>query len=701
MTELTDGRPFGILRGPSRRGAGMDVVTAAMEAPPVRGDFAIVPTGSDEALVFRIAGAYPSGSFAEYSDRGADYLAQLARREIDAGVPDRVRDLLLRFRLEVVPLGRLCKADPWRFEAGVRALQVFGEAVYRPSEELLKYLVNVGLEGEPEDQVVRIGVLSRGHEVVEHVPVNFSIRRLKGRRSFVFARAGYGKSNLVKLLLSRLYASPPDVGLLIIDPEGEYAFQQESEKGRPIPGLLDHPSIRDRVIVYTARDKRQFPPSARERVAGKVRLDLASVTPDEFLASFVAQEKLGQVWANYLRSAESGRWERLVRLLDQFGYQATDQQIAESLGVRSRPGKDGDVKLAAIRNNVIPVLRRLHDPESRLLQQTKQHLLGQGPSRQPGVVVLDVSAMPHHDADAIIRVVMNRLFRSRVDAFTDGPTRSNKGILLVLEEAQSVLGARRLDDQDIYVRWVKEGRKYGLGALLITQQPSSVSQELVSQGDNFFVMHLLSEMDLKTLGAANAYYTPEVLEFIRNEPVKGNCYFWSAPDQPYVVAARIDNYEERVREEIPIELSEHDIIQYIEPGYEDQLIESIVKSLCEVPRIYLFVPRRIDTEAVQGLVAAAATYLESRIVGAEALLDQQPNDWETRHGWTCIKGRVLDKVLAEHGLSEHPRRALAKVFGADREMVVLREERLRELAERYKIRVKSLRPDELNLYSKT
>lgn len=57
----------------------------------------------------------------------------------------------------------------------------------------------------------------------------FDVSNLSSRRSFVFAKAGFGKSNLVKLLFSDLYATIPterkrdenDVpaGTIIFDPE--------------------------------------------------------------------------------------------------------------------------------------------------------------------------------------------------------------------------------------------------------------------------------------------------------------------------------------------------------------------------------------------------------------------------------------------------------------------------------------------------
>src|SRR5207245_822128 len=64
--------------------------------------------------------------------------------------------------------------------------------------------------------------------------------------------------------------------------------------------------------------------------------------------------------------------------------------------------------------------------------------------------------------------------------------------IAVVEEAQSVLGSSGSSGEGPYVTWVKEGRKYDLGAVLITQQPGSISGEILSQGDNWFIFHLLA-----------------------------------------------------------------------------------------------------------------------------------------------------------------------------------------------------------------
>jgi hypothetical protein len=62
--------------------------------------------------------------------------------------------------------------------------------------------------------------------------IKFPIVSLVSRRSFIFARAGFGKSNLNKRLFSKLYEQTPTaikrggrqvpVGTVLFDPDGEY-----------------------------------------------------------------------------------------------------------------------------------------------------------------------------------------------------------------------------------------------------------------------------------------------------------------------------------------------------------------------------------------------------------------------------------------------------------------------------------------------
>ena len=517
----------GLLKGfsPLPHQLEVDVVVPHQEGGlPGFGEFLLVELSSTEALVGRVSRYHAAGQLA--TDRGDAYLGDLAKTE--EAVPTPLMRQMLRYNLKMQLLGHLQaqpRAGKFKFSVGERTFATLGSKVRIPSETALAFLCNVGLE---DDQTAApLGHLVYGQRELKDVPIRFSVGRLKGKRSFVFARAGYGKSNLIKYLVSQLYSSPPDVGLLIFDPEGEYALPDAH--GRP--GLVNVPALRNRISLYTDREVGTVHKGV---VKGNAFLDFGDFYPQDIVAAFVPQEKQDTVFANLLRGLKLEAWRPLVELLAINEFDTDDRKISALLGYKSRP--EGDVSIAAIKNNLVPPIRRLHRTGATLGKNILEEL------RLNRVVIVDISLLGSEDGLATTGMLMRRIFQNNVRHLTDvaGPT---VRCLAVLEEAQTMLGDRVLDDRNVLVRWVKEGRKYGLGCILVTQQPSSISSQIISQGDNFFAMHLLNENDLQTLKKHNAYFSDEILGFLRGEPIPGNCYFWSAPSQPFVLPARVCNFE--------------------------------------------------------------------------------------------------------------------------------------------------------------
>ncbi|RJP53522.1 MAG: ATP-binding protein [Anaerolineaceae bacterium] len=368
-----------------------------------------------------------------------------------------------------------------------------------------------------------------GDKVRKDIDIRFSVDRLKARRTFVFARAGYGKSNLIKYLVSQLYSSPPDVGLLIFDVEGEYALPDAA--GRP--GMANISTLADRLSLYTNRPVPQGFASLKK---GDMHLDFGDFPPQDILACFLPWEKQETVFANLVRGLKWDAWRKLVAYLADKEFQADDNALAQILEYRPQTRKDhGDVSLAAIKNNLVPPIRRLHRANSPVGRNLIEEL------RQGRIIIADTSLLGSEDALAVSGLLLRRLFEHNRRHFTD-PARSIVRCLAIIEEAQAVLGDREMDDRNIFVRWVKEGRKYDLGVVLVTQQPGAIADQIISQGDNFFVLHLLNDADLATLKRHNAYFAEDILGVIRSEPIPGNCYFWSAPDQPFVLPVRVREF---------------------------------------------------------------------------------------------------------------------------------------------------------------
>ena len=143
------------------------------------------------------------------------------------------------------------------------------------------------------------------------------------------------------------------------------------------------------------------------------------------------------------------------------------------------------------------------------------------------ICIVDVSQMRGTPALVLSGLILRKIFDYNQEEFTKAQPRTIP-VIAVVEEAQAVLGSGGSSAEDAYVTWVKEGRKFDLGAVLVTQQPGSISSEILSQGDNWFAFHLLSATDLRAMRNANAHFSGDVLASLLNEPIPGHGVFWSS-----------------------------------------------------------------------------------------------------------------------------------------------------------------------------
>ncbi len=534
MTAFID-RQLGVFRGFSEAGLEFraDIITPYESGDtPVIGSFLLVGSGPDRAVLGRITKFRPTGAMAGLD--GDEYLSTMSR--LGQAVPEQLKLSKLRYNVNVKLLGSVSNGDGrYRFSPSIRRLPHLGAEVGAPTDEVLNFVCGIGLRDD--ETPVEIGHLALGDAIYDGIdqkpalPIKFDIERLIARRTYVFARAGYGKSNLVKLLIARLYEQKQPGGMLIFDPEGEYAFPDQLGH----PGLASVPHLADKLVVFTDR---QSAPQHAPWVQGRVRFNLAKLRPSDVVAHAISSQKQEMVFANRLRGTRPAEWAELIQCLAADGYRVDDAEIGKLLHLK--PGRD-DAVIGAVKNNLIPVVQTLHDPSSDLRTAALDHL------RKGRIVVVDISLLSSTKGEQVAGLLLSSVFRHNQRNFTEGSQDAMVPTIAVIEEAQSVLSPKSSDTSP-FVEWAKEGRKYQLGSILITQQPSAIDPRLLSQGDNFFSFHLVAEGDLYALKRVNAHYSDDVLSQLLNEPIRGNAYYWSAPDQPFVLSARIHSFDDYVAE---------------------------------------------------------------------------------------------------------------------------------------------------------
>lgn len=111
-------------------------------------------------------------------------------------------------------------------------------------------------------------------------------------------------------------------------------------------------------------------------------------------------------------------------------------------------------------------------------------------------MVLDLSGVP----TTILNDLIGTLLRVLYDALFWARDRSEGGrerpLLLVLEEAHVYLGKDHKGPAASAVRRIaKEGRKYGIGAMIVSQRPSEVDDTILSQCGTLFALRMSNPSD--------------------------------------------------------------------------------------------------------------------------------------------------------------------------------------------------------------
>ena len=256
--------------------------------------------------------------------------------------------------------------------------------------------------------------------------------------------------------------------------------------------------------------------------------------PSDVIAIALSADRQEQQNVRKLRGLSQERWEALVNLIDANANAAPLEDIGRLLDLD--PQKQ-EVEALAARGNMTAIVKMLHDRGSQLMDMLI-HALSEGK-----LCVIDVSQMRGGQSLVLSGLILRRIFDRNQQEFTNYDSKTIPTIA-VIEEAQAVLN-ENAPASEPYIAWIKEGRKYDLGALLITQQPGSIPVEILSQGDNWFVFHLLSAADLTSLKRANAHFSDDLLSSLLNEPIPGQGIFWSSVGgKPYPVSLRAMSFEQ-------------------------------------------------------------------------------------------------------------------------------------------------------------
>lgn len=422
------------------------------------------------------------------------------------------------------------------FSRGISQYPTIGDQAHLVTEEHLSRIY--GKADTPS--LIRVGSLASA----ESIPALIDIDKIVTRHCAVVGTTGAGKSTTVSSLLVSLTDPQryPSARIIILDIHGEY-----------------HTALRDRATIFRVNadlangEQPLFIPywalsfdelvritpfrgtadADRAALVEKVKsLKLASlqnqarqgVTPDTMTVDTPIPFSIHRLWYELHRFVCSTHTTQGVNQSEATEAIENDTDGVPQLGdimqvvpPKYRPitqGGPNRVYLSAaplnIRRQILAIESLLRDTRYNFLfrpgewcpnpdGQTDKDLdalLQSWVGGEKPITILDLSGIPVSIlidlVGVLIRLLFDALFWSRY--LPEGGRA--RPLLFVLEEAHAYLNGANEGAASIAARRiVKEGRKYGLGAMIVSQRPAEIDTTILSQCGTMFAMRLANAHD--------------------------------------------------------------------------------------------------------------------------------------------------------------------------------------------------------------
>jgi hypothetical protein len=419
------------------------------------------------------------GSFVLIASPQSDLIATISAIRMQE-IPDK--DGQIERRLVVCTLVGFLR-NGMKFERGIERYPTVGSAAHLMTAEALDSMFS------PTEETLEIGGRCQRGGGQEHVLID----KMFGRHTAVLGTSGAGKSWTVASLLQAAMGRLPHTRIVFLDLHDEYrsAFPENFERlGRHV----------------------------RHISSAALRIPHWCLNAEELEALFVSRESSAANQSAMFKSIIRDLRTPAGKLLGLpeatvsvdtpvfFSFEELRNKLKE-LDTEMVPGKSADKQgpwFGKFANLVMRMDARFGDPRYQFLfsdatapgtrfEELLSTLFGADGSVQ--MTVIDLSGLPSEVLSVIVGVLCRLAFEYK---YWD----SDPNLLpltVVLEEAHNYLPrgdeARDRICLDRVERIAKEGRKYGVNLVVVSQRPSEVSETVLSQCANFVVLRLTNPAD--------------------------------------------------------------------------------------------------------------------------------------------------------------------------------------------------------------
>lgn len=366
-----------------------------------------------------------------------------------------------------------------------------GIEVLDASDDFIKQTLNL----EQKENTLFVGKLN-GKDINIYLDIN----KLLTKHIAILAKSGSGKSYSLAVLLEELLDKK--IPILIIDPHGEYSSLKEP-----------NPKDQEKLTMFGIKSQgysnqiQEFSPDTSVNPQAKpLKLNSENLDTQELIHILPAR----------LSNAQIGCLYSTLRNLD--------RKIDFNSLIMALEAEDNNAKWTLI--NIIEYLQKL-DLFSEFPTNPNELI-------QPGKAsIINLKGSSPEVQEVIVYKLVKELFEER-----------KKGnippFFLVVEEAHNYVPERGYGEtkSSAILRQVfAEGRKFGLGACLISQRPSRVEKNALSQVTTQIILKVTNPNDLRAISNSVEGLTSETEKEIINLPI-GTALISGIIDLPLFVDIR-------------------------------------------------------------------------------------------------------------------------------------------------------------------
>jgi len=383
---------------------------------------------------------------------------------------------------------------------------------------------------------LEIGYMMSGNQTITDLPVGIPSAALPQHLG-IFATTGMGKSNLMKVFCASAI-SARKAGILITDPHGEYALGEPGNASSR--GLLHHPKAQEGLAVFTIRDRKDSDVyqmkslwiSHNDLSIADLGLVFDQTSGQQEIINLLLPFQTNQIIEFFVNEEV----DKLPSHLKTTAYIGNHQEIAQ----RVRSGSADALRL------VQRQISTLLDLTSRFVNPDRSSLPDIISSLDAGkVVLIDIPGISDAAELFILSAITRAIFKRKQHLFIEQGSAGKSGtVLICIEEAQRVL-SQRSEKTGIFREIAMEGRKFGLGLGVITQQPKNIDKRVLAQMNTLFIMGLADRQD-REIVATSAKHDLRVLDTEIQTLDRGDVII-STVGIPFPVSCHIHYFEDYLK----------------------------------------------------------------------------------------------------------------------------------------------------------